>query len=93
MPRKIGFNSKAINAVHCVKFTLCVAKMRQTLKQRYEGPSIKDVRKSGGGSGVLRGGDDGGGGGTKFQLFLGCRKSHKGKIHVSKISRQKYLYG
>ena len=62
--------------------------MHQTLKQRYEGPSLKDVRKSGGGSGVL-----GGGGGAKFQLFLGCRKSHKGKIHVSKKSRQKYLYG
>ena len=31
--------------------------MHQTLKQGYEGPSIKDVRKSGGGgSGVLRGG-------------------------------------
>ena len=53
--------------------------MHQTLKQRYEGPSIKDIRKNGGGSGVLRGG-----GGGKFQLFLGCRKSHKGKIHVSK---------
>ena len=53
--------------------------MHQTLKQRYEGPSIKDVRKSGGG----RGGDVGGGR-AKFQLFLGCRKSHKGKIHVSK---------
>ena len=33
------------------------------------------------------------GGGAKFQLFLGCRKSHKGKIHASKKSRQKYLYG
>ena len=52
--------------------------MHQTLKQRYEGSSIKDVRKSGGG--------DGGGQfwGAKFQLFLGCRKSHKGKIHASK---------
>ena len=33
------------------------------------------------------------GGGAKFQLFLGCRKSHKGKIHAYKKSRQKYLYG
>ena len=62
--------------------------MHQTLKQRYEGPSIKDARKSGGGSGVLRGAIGAvsfrGRGGAKFQLFLGCRKSHKGKIHVSK---------
>ena len=43
--------------------------MHQTLKQRYEGPSIKDVRKSGGGSGVLRGGDGGGGGGQNFNYF------------------------
>ena len=74
--------------VHCVKFTLCVTKMYQTLKQRYEGPSIKDVRKSGGRQWRIKVG-----GGAKFQLFLGCRWSHKGKIHVSKKSRQKYLYG
>ena len=63
--------------------------MHQTLKQRYEGPSIKDVRKSGGRQWRIKGGGEG----AKFQLFLGCRKSHKGKNHASKKIRQKYLYG
>ena len=43
-----------IAIVHRVK--LCVTKMHQTLKRRYEGSSIEDIRKSGGGSGVSRGG-------------------------------------
>ena len=61
-----------IAIVHRVK--LCVTKMHQTLKRRYEGSSIEDIRKSGGGSGVSRGG---GGpprairlGGGEFQLFF-----------------------
>ena len=52
--------------------------MHRTLKQRYEGLSIKDVSKSGGGSGVSRGG------GAKFQLLLGYRRSHKGKFMFPK---------
>ena len=47
-------------------------------KQRYEGSSIKDVSKSGGGSDVSRGG------GAKFQLLLGYRRSHKGKFMFPK---------
>ena len=82
LPRRICFN---ITIVHCVKFTLCVTKMHQTLKQRYEGSSIKDVSKSGGGSGVSRGG------GAKFHLLLGYRRSHNGKFMFPKKSRQKYL--
>ena len=41
-----------IAIVHRVK--LCVTKMHQTLKRRYERLSIEDIRKSGGGSGVSR---------------------------------------
>ena len=52
--------------------------MHQTLKQSYEGSSIKDVSKSGGGSGVSRGV------GAKFQLLLGYRRSHKGKLMFPK---------
>ena len=58
--------------------------MHQTLKQRHEGPSIKDVRKSGGRQCRFKGGGGQWRRGAKFQLFLGCRKSHKGKNHVSK---------
>ena len=48
-------------------------------KQRYEGSSIKDVSKSGGGSGVSRGGGE-----AKFQLLLGYRRSYKGKFMFPK---------
>ena len=63
---RIGFNSKAvyIAIVHCVKFTLCVTKMHQTLKQRYEGSSIKDVSKSGERQWRIKGG-----GGQNFSYF------------------------
>ena len=51
--------------------------MHQTLKQRYEGSSIKDVSESGGGSGVSMGGGE-------FQLLLGYGRSHKGKFMFPK---------
>ena len=49
LPRKIGFNSKAINVVHCnctlCKVALCVTKMHQTLKQKYEGSIVIHKRR------------------------------------------------
>ena len=95
LPRRIGFNSKAvyIAIVHCVKFTLCVTKMHQTLKQRYEGSSIKRRQQEWGRHWRIRGGDGGRSvlGGPKFQLLLGYRRSHKGRFMFQKKSRQKYL--